>query len=218
MHIEPFDELTRSLLDEINRHGTLVTFEKGAPCMQGDDLGEHFYIILNGRMKVFEMNLESGREQTLFILKRGDMFDTVSLLDGRPHDVMTEALDPLKAIALPMKEVRGWVRNNLAFNRLLLPYVAKQMRSLETLSVNLSLYDTSERLIRLIIDNLDPETRSPELINGLSHGEIASMIGSVRQVLERHLQTLQKEGLIEVGRKTLLVKNLQRLKERIRFL
>ncbi len=215
MHLEPFDELSHSLIEEINTYGEHVTFDKGVTCMQGDDLLENFYIILNGRMKVFDINFDTNREQTIFMLTRGDVFDVVTLLDGQAHDVMTEAIDELSVIRLPMQKARHWLKSNPAFNQLLLPYIARQMRSLESLSVSLSLYDTSERLMRLIIDNLDPKTDKPDLLNNLSHNEIAKMIGSVRQVIERNLKKLQREGLLDVGRKTLLVKNLNQLKEKI---
>ena len=217
MHLEPFDELSHSLIEEINTYGEHVTFDKGVTCMQGDDLLEHFYIILNGRMKVFDINFDTNREQTIFMLTRGDVFDVVTLLDGQAHDVMTEAIDELSVIRLPMQKARHWLKSNPAFNQLLLPYIARQMRSLESLSVSLSLYDTSERLMRLIIDNLDPKTDKPDLLNNLSHSEIAKMIGSVRQVIERNLKKLQREGLLDVGRKTLLVKNLNQLKEKINY-
>lgn len=217
MQLEPFDKLSSSLLEEINIYGKHVTFGKGDTCMQGDDLLEHFYIILNGRLKVFDMNFSTNREQTIFLLTRGDMFDTVTLLDGQAHDVMTEALDELSVIELPMQKTRHWLENNPAFNQLLLPYIAKQMRSLESLSSSLSLYDTSERLMRLIVDNLNPKTNKPDLINNLSHNEIAKMIGSVRQVVERNLRKLQQEGLLDVGHKTLLIKNLNLLKEKIKY-
>jgi len=218
MKIEPFNELSRTLIDEINAYGRLVTYERSQTCMQGDDLLEHFYIILSGRMKVYDINLESSREQTLFLLTRGDMFDTITLLDGRPHDVMTEAIDNVSAIELPMEKARMWLHTNPAFNQMLLPYIAGQMRSLERLSSSLSLYDTSERLMHLIIDNLDPATQQPTLLNNLSATEIAKMIGSVRQVVERNLKSFQKEGLLERSRKRLQIKDLNLLKEKIQHI
>ncbi|RLA72845.1 MAG: hypothetical protein DRG24_01815 [Epsilonproteobacteria bacterium] len=112
MNIEPFNELSRTLIDEINTYGRLVTFEKSHPCMQGDDLLEYFYIIVSGRMKVYDINLDNAREQTLFLLTRGDMFDMVTLLDGRSHDVMTEAIDKVSAIELPMEKARLWLETN----------------------------------------------------------------------------------------------------------
>lgn len=215
MQLRPFNELSRTLIDEINAHGKLITFGKGETCMTNDDTLNHFYLILKGRMKVFDINLQNGREQTWFILTRGDMFDVVTLLDARPHEVMTEALDDLSVIELPMDKAREWLRTNPAFNQLLLPYIAEQIRSLESLSSNLSLYDTSERLMRLIIDNLDPKTDQPTLLHNLSNSEIAHMIGSVRQVVERNLKQLRKEGIVSGGRKELHVSNLTRLKNKL---
>ncbi len=215
MQLQPFNELSRTLIDEINAHGRLRTFAKGETCMQGDDTLKHFYVILKGRMKVFDINFETGREQTWYLLTRGDMFDVVTLLDAREHDVMTEALDDLSVIELPMNKAREWLQTNPAFNQLLLPYLAAQIRSLESLSAGLSLYDTSERLMRLIIDNIDPHTQQPTLLNNLSNSEIAKMIGSVRQVVERNLKQLKKDEIIESGRKQLRVKNLDRLKSRL---
>ena len=72
--------------------------------------------------------------------------------------------------------------------------------------------------MRLIIENLDPKTNEPDLLNNLSHNEIAKMIGSVRQVVERNLKKLQHEGLLDVGHKTLLIKNLNQLKEKIKYI
>lgn len=215
MQLQPFNALTRTLIDEINTHGTLVTFGKGERCMGGDDTLKHFYLILKGRMKVYDLNLQSGREQTWMLLTQGDMFDVVPLLDGARHDVMTEALDDLSAIELPMEKAREWLQGNAAFNQLLLPYIGAQIRSLESLSSSLALYDTSERLMRLIIDSLDPQTEQPELLNNLSNSEIATMIGSVRQVVERHLKQLRDEGILSGGRRQLHVDNLTRLKNKL---
>ena len=111
-----------------------------------------------------------------------------------------------------------WLHTNPAFNQMLLPYIAGQMRSLENLSSSLSLYDTSERLMHLIIDNLDPATQQPTLLNNLSATEIAKMIGSVRQVVERNLKSFQKEGLLERSRKQLQIKDLKLLKEKIQHI
>ena len=215
MKFEPFNQLSRTLIDEINRYGRFITYDKKASCMHGDDLLKHFYIIVKGRLKVFDMNLETGREQTLFLLSRGDMFDIVTLLDGQPHNVMTEAIDTLSVIELPMEKARQWLQSNPAFNHLLLPYIARQVRSLENLTASLSLYDTSERLMRLILDNINPQTEQPTLINDLSNTEIANMIGTVRQVVERNLQTLQEDGIVETGRKKLHIKNLLQLDNKL---
>lgn len=215
--IELFQGLRQSLTDEITSYGKIVRFEKGETLFDGDELLNYFYIVLDGKIKVFQMNLETGREQTIFILSRGDMFDTISLLDGKPHDVMNEGVVSGEALRLPIENVRRWIHDDPDFNRIFFPYLAKQMRSIETLATDLSLHSTSQRLIRLILDNIDTLDTEP-LLNDFSHTEIANLIGSVRHVVDRHLKALKKDGIIDIARKKITIKDLHRLKEKIKGL
>jgi len=82
-------------------------------------------------------------------------------------------------------------------NRTLLPYLGKQIRDLEELASDLSLHDTATRLAKLILRHLDHESQQQQelkLINDLSNEELASMIGSVRVVVNRHLIKLKKSN------------------------
>jgi hypothetical protein len=73
-----------------------------------------------------------------------------------------------------------------------LPYLGKPIRTLEELASDLSLHDTATRLAKLILRHVDHENQPPELklINDVSNKELASMIGSVRVVVNRHLTKL----------------------------
>ena len=98
-----------------------------------------------------------------------------------------------------------------------MPYVAKQLREVETLASDLSLYDTTTRLVKLIAKNIEKQgdKQTLKLINNLSHEELASLIGTVRKVLNRNLQSLKKQGLIDVKRKEIFIKDSQNLLEHL---
>ena len=130
---------------------------------------------------------------------------------------MTEAIDDAKVLELPIEKVREWLEANPAFNRAFLPYLARQMRQVEELASDLSLYDTSTRLMKLILKNLDisKPVKHLGLLHNLPHEEIASMIGTVRHVVNRHLQQLKKEGILNIERKKLAVNNVKKLLEKV---
>lgn len=215
--LQPFDNLSERLIEEINTVGKLRHFRKGEPAMDSDETLRYFYLIGEGRIKVYQYNPDNNREQTVYLLGPRDMFDVLTLLDGHRHDVMTEALDDVTALELPIEKVREWLDANPAFNRVFFPYVAKQMRRLEELATDLSLYDTSTRLMKLILRNLDLKDplRHLGLLQNLPHDEIASLIGTVRHVVNRHLQQLKKEGILNIERKKLAVKDVQKLLEKV---
>ncbi len=212
-----FQNLSSTLKDEINRYGKLIKFKKDEYIFDSDDATRHFYIFISGRVKVYQMNLDNLKEQTIFILGAGDMFDTITLLDGKIHEIITEILEDGEALKLPIEKVRGWIETNAAFNRIFFPYVASQMRRVEKLASELSLYNTHERLIHLILDNLKPnKIGTKTLLQNLSRTEIASLIGTIRHVVDRHINELKDAGIIETKRKNIIIKDIQKLLKKLK--
>ncbi len=211
-----FQGLDESLIKEINEYSKLVEFKKGEPLFCGDELMHYFYIIVSGKMKTYQLNLDNAKEQTIFILKSGDMLDTITLLDAKPHDVIHEVLEDIQMLQIPIEKVRDWIATDKAFNQKFFPYLALQMRNIEELATNMSLYSTSERLIKLLLQNLNPNNKQKHnLIHGLSHSELAKLTGTVRHVIERHLHQLKNEGILEINHKHLFIKNMQKLLEKL---
>lgn len=218
-NIEPFYALDTVAQGEIDRITKIRRLKKGESIVGDDELMRHFFVVRNGRIKNYQLNLENGKEQTLFILRQGDMFDTIVLLDGEPHDVIYEALEETELWEFPIESIRELIRTNESFNKVFFPYLAKQMRHVEELATDLSLYSTAERLIKLLVQNLDPKEHFKyKLIQGLSNSEIAKLIGTVRHVVERHLKALKKEGAVQTGNKEIRILDTAKLLEKIELL
>ncbi len=195
--------IQQELQEDIARFGRMSFVKKGEVLMWPEECLEHFFVLLEGRVKVSQINFENGKEQILYLLSKGDMYDVVSLLDGKMHENMAMALDDVKLLVFPIELFREWIETKPSFNKLFFPYVAKQLREMENLASDLSLYDTTTRLVKLIAKNIEKEgdKQTLKLINNLSHDELANLIGTVRKVLNRNLQSLKKEGLIDIKRK-----------------
>jgi len=210
----PVDIEQFNLHQEIEKYGKVCTFSRGDMLFTPEEMKKHFLFVLDGRIKVSQVNLQDGKEQTLKILTHGDMYDVVTLLDGKIHDNLIHALDDVTLLLFPIEIVRRWMQSDPSFNKLLFPYIAQQLRDIETLATDLSFYDTSTRLLRLIAKNINHQDRSKlHLIHDLPHEEIASLIGTVRKVLNRNIQKLKQDGIIDVDRKNIRLKDSQKLLE-----
>jgi len=159
---------------------------------------DHFYIIISGRAKVSVYNPDNGREHILSLIGPGDGFDLISLLDGEWHDAVATALDDMEVLSTTIQQAKKWINQHPEFNRVFLPYLGKQMHGLADQVIDLSLYDTEARLARLILRYLVPDKIPQEvhLINDLSQETLASMIGSVRVVVTRHLLKWKQKKII----------------------
>ncbi len=218
LHRSPlFANLDKPTLENMLLAFHRETWKKKSPAMSSSQTLEHFYLVIAGRLKISRINPDTGRELTIFLLGPGDVFDVICLLDHREHEVIATALDDLEVLCAPLEQAREWGKKHPEFNRTLLPYLGKQIRNLEELASDLSLHDTATRLSKLILRHVDHENQQQELklINDLSNEELASMIGSVRVVVNRHLIELKKEGILETSRKHMHVKNLHSLVSRM---
>ena len=192
-----------------------ITWAKNTANMTSSQSLKYFYVIVSGRMKVSQINPDTGRELTLFLLGPGDVFDVICLLDEQEHAVQVTALDELEAIYAPLSKVRHWIETHADFNKALLPYLGQQLRSLEELASDLTLYGTLTRLSRLILRHVIPGTPGSKLklINDLSHEELANMIGSVRVVTNRQMQKLKQADIIHRDTTKMQIKDLHSLME-----
>ncbi|MRI84233.1 MAG: cyclic nucleotide-binding protein [Nitratiruptor sp.] len=216
-NIELFSAVPAKIIEDINHYGKIITFYKNMPAMSYEDTIHYFYFIIDGRIKVYQYDFEGNKEQTIKILTRGDMFDVIVLLDDRPHEVVTHAYEDTKTLRVPIEKVREWIDSNAEFRKLIFRYIASEMRSLEELATDLSLHDTSTRFIKLLLKHFDPESTKLRLIHDLPHEEIASLIGTVRHVVNRHIQELKKEGSLQVERRKLRLADIGKLVERLQL-
>lgn len=171
----------------------------------------NFFIILSGRVKMYQVDPQSGKEITLFLLSKSDSFDLYCLLDGCEHDVYYECLDNVKVLAAPMIDIREWLNKNPQHYPNLLNYAGKQMRMLENYVSDIAFIDIPTRLINLLLRNVQKDSDNLELINDLPNKEIANLIGTTRAVVNRHLQKLKNHGAIEISRNHVKIKDIQLL-------
>jgi len=207
--IEGFASL---LKDEFEKFGSLISFSKDKNPFDVDSNLTWFYIIISGKIKVYEINFETNREQTLYMLMRGDMYDLVTLLDGREHSLAISILDDGQAICFPIEKVREWMSKNSAFEQLIFRFVANQIRNIENLAIDLSLYETKERLLKLLLKNINTiESRGVGLLDKLSRTEIANLIGTVRHIIDRHIKELKKDGVLNESNRKIELKNAEKV-------
>ncbi|VAX13646.1 hypothetical protein MNBD_GAMMA24-638 [hydrothermal vent metagenome] len=218
-HSPLFSGLADELLDDMLLLFRRDTWRRG---LQLDPVifQERFYLLIKGRLEVMRINPETGRSITLFLLGPGDAIDMATLLYSQRHEVTPVTLDDVALISVPIPDARAWIDQHHEFNRNFLPYLGEQMQKMEDLATDLALYDTMTRLARLILRHVVPfHPQSSDgqhhltLINDLHDDALARMVGSVRQVVNRHLQYWRKQGVLHKNKFRTEVADLEILQQ-----
>ncbi len=210
-----FKQMDNELFEEALIHLFPLSLPKKT-IIEPYQIQKYIFVIVKGRVKVSQTNHE-GREYIISLLATGDLFDIITFLDGKPHEVIIETIDETVLLKININFAKKWLETHPEVYKDLLPYLAKQMRELEENAFNLSLYDTMTRLSRLILKNTGDDGINVKNINDLSHETIAKMIGSVRKVVNLNIQKLKREEVIVCNNKKLIIKNLKKLIKKAKF-
>jgi CRP/FNR family transcriptional regulator len=212
-----FKELSDDVVHEILSVFYLETWSKGELTFGGDKTLYTFYFIVSGRIKMYRNHPNNGNEFILYLNSVGDIFDVICLLDGKKHNIQMEALDDVVLLAAPIDKVRNWVLKHPDFNKTFLPYLADKFRKMEEKANDLALFDTWTRTVKLLIKYAKENIHSSELklINNLSHSEIAKIIGTSKNVINRHIQRLKNDKILHVNRKHIEIQNFKGLLDQL---
>jgi CRP-like cAMP-binding protein len=208
-------QIERSALVVRNRRD--LYFKKGDDPLSSTDTKRFFYFVMSGKIKIYDIDFNTSKEQTLYLLSHGDMFDVVSLLDKKPQQYISEVLEDTHIIQVPLKDVEEMILKDEKFRQYFYSYIAQQLKAMEDLAVSLSFYDVYQRVLQLFARFTEVKDGKARLrvIDDLKHEDIASMVGSVRKVVNRSLQKLKQDGIIELSRKKIHLKNFQKLLDKL---
>jgi len=208
-------EVLRQLRDDF--HGEHIESGQVIP---RERLSAEFFIVEGGRVERVYSDRESGRELTLETLRSGGGFSLLSVLDGEPSQNMTVAAETSSLLAVPVSVLRRWLPMYPDLSAAFFRELSEQLRRLESLAGELACSNTLTRLARLLVHHavdhssslLESHEHLPLEID-LTQEELARMIGSVRVVVNRHLQTLSRLDAVELERGKIRIRDFERLSE-----
>ncbi len=184
------------LRQERYRAGQSIVVE-GEPC-------EAVYLIASGLVKRFKLSAE-GKEQVLKLLGPGESFNEVPVLDGGPNPAGSVALEDTVVYALRRQALLRLIEETPSLAMALLQVLAARLRHLVGLVEDLSMRHVMGRVARLLLDQ-------PEVVERLTHQELAAMVGTVREVFSRAMRELEEQGAVRLDRGRVVILDRDRLK------
>jgi len=179
---------------------TVVFFE--------NEEGDFFFTILEGRIKVTILG-DDGREVILSVLGPGDFFGEMALLDNEPRSATAIAVEESELLSLHRNDFQSVLNDNKSITSALIRVLSARLRRANHQISTLALLDVYGRVARVIVDMAREEGK--RLRDGriafrrATHQEIANRIGTTRETVTRMLKDLERQGLIHVEGKEIVV-------------
>lgn len=167
----------------------------------------HYLFVTEGTVKVFARSSE-GREVVLYRVNPGEMCTlTTSCVLGRrpyPAEAVTEA--PVRARLLKPEVFDRELDESAEFRRFVFSNFSARLADIMQRMEQLVLECVHSRLARCLVRRADAQG-----IAVTTHEQLALEIGTAREVVSRHLKTMEQDGLIRTQRGQIELLNPERL-------
>jgi len=185
------------------------SYPKNSVILFEDDPGDALYMVVAGQVKVVLIG-EDGREVILSVLRDGDFFGEMALLDDQPRSAHVIAMEDSNLLVLRREDFQRKLQETPTITFGLLAELSKRLRKADDKIGGLVLLDVNGRVARLLLQMAD-ETDGTNITRRVTHHTIAQMIGSSRETVSRTIRDLANSGLVEVSRKAIVIRDRKAL-------
>ena len=192
-----FSGLPEDQISAIKQIAVEKRINKGEIVFSEGEEGHGFYVIAEGRIKIFKVSAE-GKEQILHIFGAGQPFGEVPVFAGQKFPANAQAIDKTRALFLPRAAIVDLIAANPSLALNMLAVMSKKLRQFTVQIENLSLKEMPARLASYLI-YLAEEQDANELVTlNISKGQLASILGTIPETLSRIFAKLSGRKLIRV--------------------
>lgn len=197
-----FGGVPAAQLDVIRPFFREVRYEKGVNFLSEGSSSDSLYFIISGLVKVYKTSA-NGKEQMLHIAPPGDSLNDVSLFDGGPNAANMVTLTPVVLYAIKKEDLFRVLRENPVIMMNVIRTLAARIRRDSKLLEDLSSSQVLGRLAKLFLGRYGGE----ELTDGLNltQKDMASLVGSSREMVNRSLRIIEDMGGIRLSRRKVFV-------------
>lgn len=206
-----FAELDDRALRAVARAALRRDYRPGQIVLLEGELSSGLYVIEEGWLKVVKASAE-GREQVLRFVGPGEAFNEAGVFAGARNPATVVALEPGTVWLIHRDAMLRVFDEHPRLARTVVESLAERVLHLASLVEDLSLRTVEARLARLLLERA--EEGALQRRRWATQTEMAARLGTVLEVLNRALHRLADEGLIEVDRHQIRIRDREGLKDK----
>ncbi len=198
-----FSGLSDEDLRTIEHHAVLKSYRRNTVLIEKGDETTSLYVIVSGKVKVFVAD-DTGKEIVLNTQEEGEHFGELALLGDTRRTASVMTVDDSKFLVITKKAFLQCLSThpNIALN--LIRALVERVRALTDNVSNLALRDVYGRLTAALMENAKEE-EGKLMTDRLTQQEIASLVGSSREMVSRIFKDLKAGGYITVEGKRITI-------------
>jgi CRP/FNR family transcriptional regulator len=216
-----FADLDPHELEQLARRAVAKKYSPGEVVFNTGDPCPGLYVVESGAIRIFKTSF-SGREQVLGIDGPGSSVAELPVFDGGPYPASASAIQETTLLFISKQDFQAVCLEHPKVALKVLRVIGRRLRGLVSIIEELSFTTVRHRLIAMLLRLAKDGQQATGLQQigkqqgatitlPASNQELASQIGTVRELVSRNMSRLQAEGLIHIEGRSVTIPDLKAL-------
>lgn len=176
---------------------------EGAQC-------EHLALVIDGTARVYKLG-ESGREITLYRISAGEscILTASCILSHQCFPAFAVTDEPVSAVVIPTQVVNRWMAESSVWRDYVFGLISNRLGDIISVVEEVAFKRVDRRIATYLFRQMENTSNAQITV---THQQIASDLGTSREVVSRILKDFESEKLIETTRGSIQITNARSLK------
>ena len=204
-----FARLGDSEIDAILAHASVARQAEGDQIFAKGDPGNSMMAVLKGRVMISAPSPD-GRQVVLTVMREGDVFGEIALLDGNERTADATAMISCELLVVPRRSLLALLERRPDLCIDLLIVLCERLRRTNEQVEDFAFLDLEARIAKVLLRLAQEETpRSPASRLGLkiSQRALGELVGGSRESVNKHLQDWKRSGIIGLENGAIVIRD-----------
>lgn len=203
-NISLFSGLKPAELGAISKFAVKKAYPRLTVIISEGDETNSLYIIHSGSVKV-TLRSEEGKEVILSILRAGDFFGELAIIDDEPRSACVTTMEPSEFYIISRAGFKRCISEHPGIATNLLKQMSRRLRNTNEKIGSLALMDVYGRVARILLQFAKPKDGRLVITEKLTHKDIAEMAGASRETVSRIFKDLTEMNCITLAEEGLVI-------------
>lgn len=207
-----FQLLSRDEVELVRNSKTQVLFRKGDTLTKQGSFASYILFLISGVVKQY-IEGSDNRSFNLRIVQAGDFIGLSSVFSKNTYTYSTSALTDCQVMLIGKESLAEIIQGNGAFSYHLIQRYCAQNVDLHEVLQDQQFKQMHGRLASSLLYLNAFKTNLPQLFQLMSRKDLADFAGISTESTVKLLKSFEKDGLIELKEKDIVLSDINRLKE-----
>jgi CRP-like cAMP-binding protein len=213
-----FGKLSASEIDSLISYSRLERYPSGREIFSKGSPGPSLVAVLRGSIKISSLSNE-GKEIVFNIINAPEIFGEIAVLDGEERSADATAMTDCELLVLNRRDFLRLLENRADLCMIMLRILCQRLRQTSEQVEDVMFRHLESRLAKRLLhlaESVGLHGLQSSLVElHVSQRELGNMAGGSRESVNKILQNWHRQGLIDLGKASVLIRDVEALRRLI---